>query len=505
MKFLKMLFGRLLPVIFFMLVQLAAIVLAVIYLEAAYPVFQLFSVIVALLVFLVIVNKKENPEFKLPWLVLLFVLPFFTVLSYILFANPRMPRLAYERAQEVQKRTSSCMAARRGDDEELCGEVRGIERYLASTAYMRGHMHNRVTYYGSGEEFWAALLEELEGAQKFIFMEYFIIDRGKMWDSILEVLVRKAAAGVEVRLMYDDIGTVGMLRGSYYRELRKQGINCRKFNPFRPVVSGIHNNRDHRKITVVDGRVGFTGGINLGDEYVNENRRLGHWKDTAIKIEGSAVDNLVSLFLQMFDMSGGADVDYLGYYAEHEKFADEGYVHPFGDGPAPLFPELVGENIYIDLINAAHRYCYITTPYLIPDYNVISALRSAALRGVDVRIVTPHIPDKRIILNMTRSNYGCLIEAGVKIYEYTPGFVHAKMLVADDKWAFVGTINLDYRSLVHHYECGAVMYGTPCIADIKRDIDETIKISGEITRDNFKIGPVASAANAVLKLFSPLM
>ena len=500
MKILATLFGKVIPVAALMLLQIALIVLAIVALEI-FPLFQLLSALVALGVFFALVNRKETPEFKIPWLILLALFPFFTILAYILFANARIPKKQYERALQIRRDTAACSQVAA---EELCEEVKGIESYLRSTAYTRGHMHNRITYYGTGEEFWAALLAELEGAKKYIFMEYFIVDHGKMWDSILNLLIRKAAEGVEVRLMYDDIGTAGMLTPGYPRELKKSGINCRKFNPFRPVVSGIHNNRDHRKITVIDGKTGFTGGINIGDEYVNKNMRLGRWKDTAIKIEGSAVDNLLSMFLQMFDMNEDVPKNYAEYFVEHDKFDDEGYIHPFGDGPEPLYDELVGENNYINLISSAKRYCYIATPYLIPDFNLMAALKNAALRGVDVRIITPHIPDKKVILNMTRSNYSFLLKAGVKIYEYTPGFIHAKMLVSDDEWAFVGTINLDYRSLVHHYECGAVMHKTPCIAEIKADFDDTIAVSQRIPED-FKLSRPAAALHAVLNVFSPLL
>ncbi len=337
-------------------------------------------------------------------------------------------------------------------------------------------------------------------------MEYFIIDHGRMWDGIHEILKQKAAAGVEVRVMYDDIGCAGLLPGSYYKKLKKEGIDCVKFNPFRPVVSGIHNNRDHRKITVIDGKVGYTGGVNLADEYINEISRFGHWKDTALKIQGSAVSNLTVLFLQLFDAMRKSFSDFEKYLGtDCESFDEEGYIHPFGDGPKPFYSELVGSNNFINIINSAEKYVWISTPYLIPDYNLLSALRSASYRGVDVRIITPGIPDKKIIFNMTRSNYKYLLQAGVKIYEYSPGFIHAKEMLADGVTAFVGTVNLDYRSLVHHYECGAVLYKTPCISEIEEGFEETLQASREITDDNFKMNFFASLLNGILNLFSPML
>lgn len=507
MKLLKLLFSKILVVFLLFLVQLLLIFTAVAILEN-FPAFQLVSIFIALLIFFHIVNKKEPPEFKIPWLVLLFTLPFFTIMVYILFANVKVSKKNAARLRSIHAETQKYAGK---SSEEACREVLGdhfgIESYLAKNGFLHGHTNNRVTYYQVGEAFWRDLLIELEKAEKYIFMEYFIVHEGTMWESIRELLVRKAAQGVEVRLIYDDIGSAGAIKHGFAKKLRKEGVNCRAFNPFRPVISGIHNHRDHRKITVIDGKVAFTGGVNIGDEYVNEQVRFGHWKDTAIKIEGSAVDNLLALFLEVFDMTAKtASRDYGKYFvAEHESFEGGGYIHPFGDGPKPFYAEQVGENNYINLINAAKRYCYITTPYLILDYNLTAALRNAAFRGVDVRIITPHIPDKKLVFNITRSNYDYLLGAGVKIYEYTPGFIHAKMLIADDELAFVGTINLDYRSLVHHYECGAVMCKTPCIADLKADFGQTLSISQEITQENFRMGKAASLCNAVLNMFSPLL
>lgn len=369
-----------------------------------------------------------------------------------------------------------------------------------------GSRNNRVTYYKVGEEMWADMLTELNKAQHFIFMEYFIVDKGKMWDSIHEILVRKVAEGVEVRLMYDDIGTLTMQRHGYWRELRKEGIDCCKFASFRPVLSGIYNNRDHRKILVIDGKVGFTGGINIGDEYINENHRLGHWKDTGVKIEGRAVYNLTALFLTTFDLTAKEDSAYDMYFpADIPVFEETGVTHVFGDGPRPFYSEQIAESNFVNMIASAHNYVWITTPYLIVDYNLASALRNAAMRGVDVRIVTPHIPDKRLIFDVTRSNYRNLMNAGVKIYEYTPGFIHAKTMVVDGVMAFVGTVNMDYRSLTHHFEDGVVLYRTPCIDDIVADLNNVFEVSEFIDPETFKMGKVESFFAAILQLIAPML
>ncbi len=508
MKFFKVFFNRIFVIALVFLVQLVLIFAVVNYFNRYYIVFQAFQSIFGLFVFIYIINKKETPEFKLPWLLIFIVFPLFGVIVYMLFARPRLSvrqTRCLLKAEDVCKLYVSASEKERREIDVRLGTYAGAENYLARTSHTEGSLYNKVDFFPLGELFFADLLEELKRAEKFIFMEYFIIDPGKMWDAVHAVLAEKVKAGVEVRLIYDDIGSLGMVPGNYDKTLRKEGILCQKFNPFRPVVSGIYNNRDHRKITVIDGRVGYTGGVNLGDEYINENKRLGHWKDTVVKIRGAAVGNLTAMFLQVFDMTAGKTSDYRAYLdLEYEKFDEPGCVHAFGDGPSPFYREQVGENNYINIINGAQKYVWITTPYLILDHNLATALRNAAFRGVDVRIVTPHIPDKKIVLNMTRSNYPYLLEAGVKIYEYTPGFIHAKQMLADDRAAFVGTINMDYRSLVHHLECGALLIDVPCLQDIKADLRETLAISQEITPFNFRMGFFASLCNSFLTLFAPL-
>ena len=327
-----------------------------------------------------------------------------------------------------------------------------------------------------------------------------------MWDSIHRILLEKLAAGVEVRILYDDVGNLGATNSRFYKKLQREGIHCYKFNPIRPVLSGIHNNRDHRKITVIDGRVAYTGGINVGDKYINQKHDFGHWKDTALRIEGPAVDEFTCLFLQLFDDCAKQTTDLAAYLpTDRESFDEGGAVQPFGDGPRPHFPELIAENAVIQMIDAAQRYVYITTPYLIIDHAFLSSLCTAASRGVDVRIITPHVPDKRLVFSVTRAHYVPLLKAGVRIYEYTPGFIHAKSIVCDGEIAFVGTVNLDYRSLVHHFECGAILYRTPCITDIKNDFDATLSLSEEVTPENFHMSKLTTLFCSVLSVFFPLL
>ncbi|MDE7298387.1 MAG: cardiolipin synthase, partial [Lachnospiraceae bacterium] len=340
-----------------------------------------------------------------------------------------------------------------------------------------------------------------EKAEKFIFMEYFIIAEGRMWDTILEILKEKAAAGVDVRLLYDDVGCLRLLPFQYYETIRGFGIKCEAFNPFVPFVSTVMNNRDHRKILVIDGETGFTGGINLADEYINEKERFGYWKDTGIMLKGDAVWNLTVMFLQLWNALRPTDTDF-DCFRPRARYETDGYVQPYGDSPLDF--ENVGENVYLNIINSAKDYVYIFTPYLISDSEMISALCLAAKRGVDVRIVTPHIPDKKFAFMLTQSYYEQLMDGGVKIFEFEPGFIHAKCFVSDDIVATVGTINLDYRSLYLHFECGVYLYRTSSVMDVKQDAIDTIARSIPVTRDMLKPVLQKVVLQAFLKLFAPL-
>ena len=331
-------------------------------------------------------------------------------------------------------------------------------------------------YFDCGEKFFEDLIIELNKAEKFIFMEYFIVERGKMFDRILEVLLRKAKEGVEVRLMYDDVGSLPHIKHSFNRKISKMGIKCIRFGKLKPIVSAVYNNRDHRKITVIDGKTGYVGGINIADEYINETHPLGYWKDTAVRLKGAAVASLSLMYLQMFDMAQNATEPFEKYiYAsfgdeQQEKTQDCGVVIPFGDGPKPIYRDYVARSVYLNIINQSQQDLYITTPYLIVDDAFVDALRRAALRGVNVNIIIPAVPDKKAVYCMTRQGCGKLVDAGVKIYSYTPGFIHAKGIVADGKVGVVGTINLDYRSFVHHYECGVFMYDAQAVTELQQDM-----------------------------------
>ena len=507
MKFLRILFSKWSISALLLLAQVAAIALLIIYLNEYFYVFQIAAWVIGILVVLVLVNRKENPEYKIPWLFLVLALPLFGTLFYLLFSHTHIrkrDRKLYAKAYEELKPYIEDAAQEEEALNAMAEGDQGLARYLKKASGLGGSTHNDIKYYPVGELMWEDMLEALRGAKKFILMEYFIVDPGQMWDAIHEILVQKAKEGVEVHFMYDDVGTVTMLPSGYYKKLRKEGIDAHKFNPFTPVVSGVFNNRDHRKITVVDGEIAFTGGINLGDEYINRNDRLGHWKDTGIRVKGPGVNTLATLFFINFIPASGKSLDYSKYMNPNPKRYDQkGVLVPFGDGPRPLYEEQVGEANYLNIIARSKRYFYITTPYLIIDFRFMQALREAAARGVDVRIITPFIPDKKAVFCLTRGSYAALRQAGVQIYEYTPGFVHAKMCLSDDDTAFVGTINMDFRSLTHHFECGALLYGHECVADIKSDFENMFSVSCHID-DSFKLSFGAKLINVLLALFRVL-
>ncbi|MDE6729131.1 MAG: cardiolipin synthase [Oscillospiraceae bacterium] len=459
-------------------------------------------------VLLYVINKNEIPEFKMPWLIIFFLLPVLGSFVFMLLSTTSTSKKEYLRAQKAEDEMKPFV--KQSDQIEILKETDEDAWLQANYLYTQIGMpccgNTSTVYYPLGEDFHAALLEELKKAEKFIFMEYFIVQKGAMWDPIYDILKEKAAMGVEVYFLYDDFGCFATLPWHYHKLLNDEGIHCGISNKFSPVLSRIHNNRDHRKITVIDGKVGFTGGVNLADEYINVIEKFGHWKDTAVKLEGEAVRNLMVIFLTNWNTQSKKDTVDFGKYMNEPvcRAEDNGIVIPFGSGPDPIYKDNVGKNVYLNMIHSAKRYLYITTPYLICDRELLNALCLAAQKGVDVRIITPHIPDKRTVFWMTRSNYQVLLNAGVRIFEYTPGFIHAKNFVCDDKFAVCGTLNLDYRSLVHHFECGAWMYETDCIPDMKEDFLNTMASSEEIINGRKIMRFWQRFIAEVLKVFSPM-
>lgn len=507
MKLLKILLGKPLLVFLALLVQALILSFVLIYFSTYFLLFQILNTVLGLILFLHLLSKREPPEFKIPWLLIVLTLPVFGMLLYVCLSPHRASKRQIRRFEHLLQQKKMLLPPERDalSAEKALGTLAGVDRYLTGF-HSYGHTGNRVKYFPCGEKFYADLLTELSAAKRFIFMEYFLIEPGEMWEGIHRILLEKVKAGVEVRILYDDVGNLGKTSGGFYKKLRREGFQCYKFNPIRPILSGIHNNRDHRKITVIDGRVAYTGGINIGDEYINKRSPFGHWKDTAIKIEGSAVLEFTYFFLQFFDGCSGKSSDLAAYLpTEVPHFSNDGVVHPFADGPHPFYKEKIAENTFLQMIGLAQRTLYITTPYLVIDHNLTAALCNAAARGVDVRIITPHVPDKKLIFQVTRSHYKPLLEAGVRIFEYTPGFIHAKTLLCDGHTAFVGTVNMDYRSLVHHFECGALLFGTDCVADIQSDLIQTLDACTEVTLDGFRQNWLAALFCSLLAAFFPLL
>ena len=466
------------------------------------------SVLLSLLITLGIINSKSNPAYKIAWLIPILLFPVFGGLIYLLFGSDRTGRYLRKKLQGIGTEMDNVIgeAHRRSGAEQLPPDAANQSRYISHCAYCPPYQNTTTEYLPLGEVKFERMVEELKKAKHYIFLEYFIIQEGKMWNTILDILRQKAAEGVDVRVIYDDMGCIMILPTGYDRTLEQMGIKCRIFNPFVPILSSRFNTRDHRKICVIDGNVGFTGGINLADEYINAYEKHGHWKDTSILLKGEAVFNLTVMFLSMWDYLDGTTgkTDYSRYYPTVWDENAKGYVQPFADNP--LDDEAVGETVYLNLINKAKRYVYITTPYLILSSEMLTALTSAAKCGVDVRIITPHIPDKWYVHAVSRSHYQPLIEAGVKIYEYTPGFIHAKTFVVDDDYAVVGTINLDYRSLYLHFECAVWMYQTPSVAQVRDDFFKTQQISQEITLEERRsLSFPRRLGRSVLRVFAPLM
>ncbi len=470
--------------------------------------FTLLDYLIMIVTVLRIANRDMVPETKVPWIICVIAFNIVGVIAYVVFSSHRPSKKQRGRYLSLIERSLPFSQRKftKQETETYLGSWADESEALALASPMAVLYGNTKTeYLASGETFAERLLEDLERAEKYIFLEFFIIEKGKLWSAILDILQRKVKAGVEVRVMYDDIGCMGKVHVRYHKTLRKLGIKTVKFNPFVPVVSNVHNNRDHRKIVVIDGKVGYTGGINLADEYVNLVNYFGHWKDSAVRLEGEGVKSLALMFLRLYSIQKKTAEDFAPYIpTDYESFENEGFVQPYGDGPRSLYGRHLGEDVYINLLNGAKKYVYITTPYLIIDYRLREALTLTAQRGVDVRIITPHIPDKKIPFALTRSNYLALIKGGVKIYEYTPGFVHAKSFVCDDEAAVVGTINLDYRSLLFHFEDAVLMFRTKAVEQLKADFDEMFRVSALQTAEDAKKSVVWRWICEIAKLFAPL-
>ena len=515
-RFFRKLFSPLVITAIISIIEIAAIIIGFYFLQdylnsVLEPIVVLVAVrIIEVIVFMIVVNKRENPEYKIPWIILIFIFPIVAIVLYVFFANHGLKRRDQKILKQINAQLDEIFEV---NDEEKFQfretvplRYRSIFKYLRKVTRLHNTCNNRVTYYKNGELFFPELVESLKKAKDFIFMEFFIITEGKWWSEIEKILLKKAEEGVEIRLIYDSLGCFGTLPNNYARKLRKNGIKCYKFHPFMPFLSGTYNNRDHRKIAIIDHSIAYTGGMNLADEYANDELRFGYWKDTMIKIEGAGISNFIATFLENYDIASHTVSDYKKYVVyDYAEYDEPGYVYMFGDGPGGYSKnEPIGEENYLQIINRADRTLWISTPYLIPTYRLMEALKNAANRGVEVKLFVPGIPDKKAVYWLAKSNFGELSKVGVHIYLYTPGFNHEKQMVADGILAFCGTINFDFRSLVHHFECGVTMYDTPCIREMVEDFKEMEKVSQRV-RVGKDINAFQRLIISILSIFRALL
>ncbi len=513
-KIWKLIYSRVFIVIVLMAVTVLSILWlvgsAAAYIPAFLSIMQLFSIVVAVS----IINRPMNTSFKLTWVLFVIGIPIFGALFYfILQSNIETRRYRKnfqkqaQRLREYSRTSEKVLKALAKEDKEQLKLANFLSQYVGYPL----HTNTDAVYFPTGEAKFAALLEELAKAEHYIFMEYFIVDFGYMWDSILDILKEKAAQGVEVRFMYDGMNSLSTLPYQYYKTLRRYGIKAKVFSQIIPALSTVQNNRDHRKIAVIDGKVAFTGGVNIADEYINKKPRFGYWKDAAIMIRGEAVANFTLMFLQMWNYDEKEETGDLTYLKSHkdlekETIEAEGYFLPYGENP--FDGDEVAKRVCLDMIQSATEYIYIMTPYLVLDDEMIDNLTYAAKRGVEVRLLLPHIYDKKTAYLAARTDFPVYLEAGIEIYEFQPGFVHSKVVLVDDKKATVGTVNMDYRSFYLNFECGLYIYNhSTVLAAIKEDFEASFRKSQRINLMTFHktYSWYKRLGGALMRIISPLL
>jgi cardiolipin synthase len=522
-KFWRVVFSRKIAVFLLLLLQMLIVVAALAFLQAYTGAVYFVMSVLGLIAAIRIISGNDNPAYKLSWIIPVLVIPIFGTAFYLFYKSQAGVRKLKKNAAGVRVAAAPLLP----QEESVTVEIEGLSAAFSGLCrYVRGfggfpvYKNDTAAFLSSGEEFYAAFREDLLSAEKFILIEFFIVDLGQMWDDILDILRTKISAGVEVKLMYDGMGSQMILPSGYDRKLRLYGLECRVFNPLRPLVSTIQNNRDHRKIAVIDGRVAYTGGVNLADEYINKKEIYGHWKDTAVRVTGGAVWSFTVMFFELWNIAPmnpekaakiEPDTELLMNSADKYRvdFASDdppesGFVLPFSD--SPIDDERIAESVFIDIISRSSKYVYVSTPYLVIDNEMFETLSYAAKRGVDVRILTPRVQDKPYMQLLGRAYYKSLIANGVRIFEYTPGFNHAKVIVSDDLIAEIGSVNFDFRSLYLHYECAAILYMCPAIGRIKQDMIDTLSLGTEITGDTIKAYSIPRrVAGSILKLVAPLL
>lgn len=467
---------------------------------------EMFLHIAAVFIVLHIIRTSRHLSSDLMWLVLIMLAPVPGTAIFLMTSADLIKNKTFRAIVKEQKKAYPYLVQNNGVMQEMEQKYpsrRASLSFIPSSGYPF-YRNQGYDYYPLGETGWNVILEEMKKAKHFIFMEYFIIEEGQMFNSMLEIMEQKVREGVECRVMYDDMGSIDTIPASYAKKLEAKGIKAVSFNRVTPIINVIMNHRDHRKILVIDGKTAFTGGVNLADEYINVKVIHGHWKDNVVRIQGEAVWSLLVTFLTNWNALRHEDQDYSVFRMDHSNLPVlPGYVAPYAE--TPLDQDLTAQSIYEDILNGANEYVYIMTPYLIIDSEMINTLIHTAKKGVDVRIIMPGVPDKKIVWDIGRSYYPQLLEAGVKIYEYEPGFVHAKVFLSDDLCAAVGSINLDYRSLYLHFENGTYMIGTDAIKDIRRDFDETFDKCRQVHIDDIANGPIKSIFLSAIRIFTPMM
>lgn len=509
-KLLNLILSRASFTVIFMIIQFITLIYILQFFQQQFVWFYILFSIISIIVSVNIINGDDTPEYKTAWIIPVTILPIFGIMLYLVFGKTHLTSIQKKKIRKIQNEFNNALSkikSKKAELEQVSSDAAVQSRYLENSAHAPVYTGTTTEYFKVGDDMFPVMIDELKKAKKFIFLEYFIIQPGKFWNSILEVLEQKVKEGVDVRLMYDDLGCLFTLPKDYYLQMESKGIKCCAFHRFLPVLSNTFNTRDHRKICVVDGNTAFTGGINLADEYINEYERHGHWLDCGIMLKGDAVWSFTVMFLSMWDYEYNTWDKYENF-APHKAHSyvhqDDGFVQPYTD--SPVDSEYTGEAAYINMLNRAKKYVYICTPYLIVDSKLLSALCNAAKSGIDVRIITPGIADKEYVHILTRSYYSVLIDAGVKIYEYAPGFIHSKTFVSDDTYGICGTINLDYRSLYLHYECAVWMYDCKAILQMKDSYFETLEKCNCITKEWCNNRPFhISVLQKLLRIVAPLM
>lgn len=506
----KIIFSRMLIIFLMVILQVLVLLVSFLWLgNYLHYIWEGMSLLGAVLI-IYIVNRDEPAEFKLSWIIPICIFPVLGAMIYV-FVISNAGGIGLKAKTYIRMKETEGFLATSKETAQVLKECpkyyQGFSHYMEQYAGYPTYHNSEAVYYPLGENKFEDLLQELKKAERYIFLEYFIVERGIMWDAVLEVLKEKVKEGVEVRVMYDGMCSIVLLPYSYPKQLQKYGIKAKMFAPIIPFLSTSQNNRDHRKIVVIDGKVAFTGGVNLADEYINQKQLYGHWKDIAVKVTGDAVRSFTVMFLQMWNVSEKGKEDYGKYLNDivyEQPLYHDGFVIPYGG--TPTMKEEVTKTVYKSMIDNAVRYVHIMTPYFIVDREFLDSMRYAAERGVEVIMILPHIPDKKIVYDIARTFYPALLRAGIKVYEYTPGFVHAKGFVSDDISAAVGTVNLDYRSFYHHFECGVSFFDNKVVKKVEEDFQDTLKKCLEVTWEYYrKIPLIQKLIGRVFKLFAPMM